>query len=505
MPPNAADQFQKAVRLQARNEKLEAARSYVLALQLQPRFFEAAFNLAVLLQGMGQADEAIACYRQALEVKPHYAPAWGHLGVALRDTGQNREAMDCFRQALRLKPDAADVVNNLGNLLRAENELTEAVACFRTAARLSPASAGIQANLGNALRDLGCLDEAVEALHLAIRLQPDYADAHWDLAFTWLLQGDFLRGFEEHEWRWRRTDFPPRQLATPLWHGENPTGRTLLVHAEQGAGDAIQFVRFASLLADQGARVILECPGALVALFQSVKGVQQVIAKGDPLPAFDWHVPIMSLPHRLGVTLNSLPSAVPYLQPPPDRQLPLPRRDVGCKGALRVGLVWRGNPQHKNDAHRSMPLASLERLFSLSNVEFFNLQLQSLAATVRETAPHQALIELQPLIHDFSDTAVLMRQLDLIIAVDTSVAHLAGALALPVWLLLPFAPDWRWLLKREDCPWYPTMRIIRQPRPGDWTSVVTEIDNGLRSLASTVLSREKLSPKATPAGTQNKA
>jgi tetratricopeptide (TPR) repeat protein len=286
MPPNATEQFQKAVRFQARNEKLEAARCYVLALQLRPRFFEAAFNLGVLLQEMGQPEEAIACYRQALHLKPHYAPAWGNLGVALREAGQNRDAIDCFRQALRRKPDAPDVLNNLGNVLRAEQELTEAVACFREAARRSPASAGVQANLGNALRDLGCLDEAAETLHRAIQLQPDYAEAHWDLAFTRLLQGDFVRGFEEFEWRWRRTDFPPRQLASPLWRGEDPAGRTLLVHSEQGAGDAIQFVRFVSLLAVQNARVVLECPRALVALFKSVEGVQHVVAKGNPLPEF---------------------------------------------------------------------------------------------------------------------------------------------------------------------------------------------------------------------------
>ena len=241
------------MRFRRAHQNLDAARGYVRALQLQPVFFEAAFNLAVLLQEMGRGDEAIACYRQALHLKPHYAPAWGNLGVALRDAGQNRDAIDCFRQALRCQPGAPDVLNNLGNALRAEDEPIAAIACFRAALRRSPANAGIQANLGNALREVGRLDEAVETLQHAIELQPDYAEAHWDLAVTRLLQGDFARGFAEYEWRWRRTDFPPRQFAAPLWCGENLAGRTLLVHAEQGAGDAIQFVRFVSGLAARGA------------------------------------------------------------------------------------------------------------------------------------------------------------------------------------------------------------------------------------------------------------
>jgi len=477
--PDSVAQFRQALRFQAQNQKLDAARGYMRALQLQPGFFEAAFNLAVVLQEMGQGEEAIACYRQALHLKPHYAPAWGNLGVALRDAGQNRDAIDCFRQALRCKPGIPDVLNNLGNALRAEEESVAAIACFRAALRRSPANAGIMANLGNALREVGRLDEAAETLQHAIQLQPDYAEAHWDLAVTRLLQGDFARGFAEYEWRWRRADFPPRQFAAPLWCGQSLAGRTLLVHAEQGAGDAIQFVRFAGLLAAHDARVVLECPRALVTLFESVDGVQRVIARGDPLPEFDWHVPLLSLPHRLGVTMDSLAAWVPYLRPPPDRRVPLPPASGGHRAALRVGLAWRGNPHYQNDRRRSMSVAALEPMFAATGVAFYSLQVSPTVEFTGEAANRDALINLEHLIHDFADTAALMAQLDLVISSDTSVAHLAGALGCPVWVLLSFAPDWRWLLERDDNPWYPTMRLFRQPAPGDWTSVVQQVRTAL--------------------------
>ena len=478
-PPDAVEQFRQAVQSQAGNQKLDAARGYMRALQLQPGFFEAAFNLAVVLQEMGQGEEAIACYRQALHLKPNYAPAWGNLGVALRDAGQNRDAIDCFHQALGCEPEAPDVLNNLGNALRAEEESALAIACFHAALRRSPANAGIMANLGNALREVGRVDEAAETLQHAIQLQPDYAEAHWDLAAIRLLQGDFARGFAEYEWRWRRADFPPRQFTAPLWGGERLTGRTLLVHAEQGAGDAIQFVRFVSALAARGARVVLECPRALAALFESVGGVQRVIVRGDPLPEFDWHVPLLSLPHRLGAGMDLLAASVPYLRPPLGRQVPLPPTRRDHPAALRVGLAWCGNPQHKNDRRRSMSVAALEPLFTVTGAAFYSLQVAPTAECAGEAANRDALIGLEHLIHDFADTAALMAQLDLVISVDTSVAHLAGALGCPVWVLLPFAPDWRWLLERDDNPWYPTMRLFRQPAPGDWTSVVQQVRSAL--------------------------
>ena len=478
-PPASAVRFQRALRCQERNQKLEAAHEYLQTLRLQPDLFEAAFNLGVLFQELGQSDQAVSCYRHALHCKPDLAPAWGNLGVALRDTDQGTEAVASFRQSLRLQPGEPNVLNNLGNALLAQQRYAEAIACFREGLLGATANPGIHLNLGNALRASGRVDEAVQSLRHALELRPDFAEAHWDLAFALLLQGDFTQGFNEYEWRWQRPEFPRRQLAAPLWHGEDLAGRTLLVHTEQGAGDCIQFVRFISDLPKRGARVILECPPSLAALFESMVGADRVIPKGTTLPDFDCHVPLLSLPHRLGVTVETIPAVMPYLRRPLNRCVALPpspsQRDV----RLKVGLVWRGNPQHKNDRQRSIPLALLEPLFAVPNVAFYNLQIAPGPQFASEAASQPALMPLEGLLRDFSDTASVVEQLDLVISADTSVAHLAGALGRNTWLLLPFAPDWRWMLAREDTPWYPGHRLFRQPAPGNWTAVVQRVRDAL--------------------------
>ena len=469
--------FNQAVRCQASNQKLEAAHEYVQALQLHPAFFEAAFNLGVLFQEMGQSDQAVGCYRHALQFKPDFASAWGNLGVALRDTDRAGEAVASFREALRLQPGESGVLNNLGNALLAQQQYAEAIACFRDGLRRAPANPGIHLNLGNALRASGRVGEAIQSLRQALELQPDFAEAHWDLAFALLLQGDFTQGFQEYEWRWRRPDFPRRRFASPLWLGEDLAGRTLLVHTEQGAGDAIQFVRFLGGLAERGARVLLECPPSLAELFESAPGAPRVVPRGDALPECDFHLPLLSLPQRLGITLDTIPARTPYLRPPASRCAVLPNGPRDTR--LKVGLVWRGNPQHQNDRQRSLPLASLEPLFAVPDVAFYNLQVAPGPQFVGEAASQPTLIPLEGLLRDFAGTASVVVQLDLVIAADTSVAHLAGALGRPAWVLLPFAPDWRWLLARADSPWYPTLRLFRQPAPGDWAAVVRCVRDAL--------------------------
>lgn len=450
---------------------------------MQPKLSEAAFNLGVLFQAMGQLPQAIGCYRRTLQLRPAYVPAWGNLGVALRDAGENSEAIASFRQALRLKPGSPSALNNLGNALRSDLRHEEAINAFREALRQEPDNVGIYENLGNTLREAGRPAEAVVYLRKAVRLQPDFAEAHWDLAFSLLLQGDFARGFEEYEWRWKLADFAPRQFAAPPWRGEDLAGQTLLVHTEQGAGDAIQFVRFANMVAAQSARVVLECPGSLAPLFASLRGVSEIVVRDGPLPEFDFHVPLLSLPHRLGATLDSVPASVPYLRAPADRRLSLPTLDLPGPAPLKVGLTWRGNPKHKNDKQRSVPFVSLGPLFALENIAYYSLQTG--APTLQpETPTRGRLFDVSNLLRDYADTAALLEQLDLLISVDTSVAHLAGALARPAWVLLPFAPDWRWLERREDSPWYPTLRLFRQPAPGDWASVIEKVCTELAAWAS---------------------
>jgi Tfp pilus assembly protein PilF len=489
---------------QAQNRELEAARTYARALQLRPNFYEAAFNLGVLLQKMGQLESAAECYRRTVQLRPDYVPAWCNLGVALRDAGRIAEAIESLREARRLQPDSISALNNLGNALRSALRYEEAVDTLREALVHDPGNPGIYENLGNALRETGRVGEAEAALRQALRLRPDFAEAHWDLAFALLLQGDFTRGFEEYEWRWRLADFPSRNFTAPLWEGQDLSGRTLLVHAEQGAGDAIQFVRLVRALAARGARVILECSRALTPLFASVQGATAVVCKGEPLPPFDFYIPLLSLPHRLGLTLESIPDSTPYLCPPPERPAtPLPPARPGT-GPFKVGLAWQGNPRQKNDRQRSLAPELLEPLLRVSGAAFYGLQVPPAPAPLgpkpaAEKFYSHKIVPLSPLIHDYADTAHFIMQLDLVITVDTSVAHLAGALGRPVWVLLPYAPCWRWLQDRLDTPWYPSMRLFRQSSPGNWTGLIKEAGAALAAHL-----RQNFSPAKVPVGPADK-
>lgn len=478
VPPGAVENFHRALKLQAQGCLDAAILCYQAAVENCPSNVEALYNLALLLQQQGRKQEAILRYRQALDIAPHLAPAWNNLGAALRDTGHPSEAIDCYKKSLRLRPDGADCLNNLGLALRAELRLDEAIECFQKSLRISPGNPCVWDNLGNAFRDAGRIHEAVGAFEKAIALKPGFAEAHYDLGFVLLLSGDFKRGWQEYEWRWRRADFPPRTFDCPLWKGvEDIAGKTLLVFTEQGFGDAIQFARLIPLLAARGARVVLECQPALESLFASLDGVSAVISRGQPLPQTDFHVPLLSLPSRLELSLDRIPDRMPYLRPVAGRERVLP--PGARQEAFRVGLVWAGNPNHVNDRQRSIPWHLIESLPEMPGVGFFSLQ-------TGVSAPHagQSLTSMESLMRDFADTAALIRQLHLVISVDTAVAHLAGALGTPVWTLLPCAPDWRWMLNRDDSPWYPSMRLIRQPQPGDWPSVMARVGEDLSKLFS---------------------
>jgi Flp pilus assembly protein TadD len=481
------ERFEQGLHYQAQDRSVEAARAYLRALQLQPSLFQAAFNLGLLLQKTGRLEDAIGCYRHALKYNPNLAPAWVNLGAALRETDQGLEAVTSFRQALRHGPRDPEVLNQLGNALRALQRYPEAIASYQEALGQAPGHPGIHLNLGDALRACGQVDQAITCLQHAVQVQPGFAEAHWSLAFALLLQGDFSRGFAEYEWRWWRRDYPRRQFTAPLWQGQGLAGRTLLVHTEQGAGDSIQFVRFLTTLAARGARVVLECPSSLRALFRSAAGAHCVFTRGESPPRFDYHVPLLSLPHLLGVTLQSLPAATPYLRPLANPRVLLPQSPAQNGACLKVGLAWRGNPKHVNDSQRSIPLPCLAPLFALPNVTFYSLQVSTAAEFSAEAAAQNRLIDLAGELHDFADTANAIAQLDAVISVDTSVAHLAGALGRPTWVLLPFAPDWRWMLKRDDSPWYPTVRLFRQTEPGNWSSVIERVCSALIALSQSSL------------------
>lgn len=464
---------------------MDSARCFYQAIQIQPDYFEALYNLGLVLQESRQLAEACSSYEQALRLRPNSAVVLNNLGVAQKQLGRWSEAVTTHRRALLLEPDNLDFLNNLANALRAGEQVGEAIEVLERALKVKPDSAVLWHSLGNASREAGRLAQSLSAFRRALALVPDLVESHWDMAFVLLLQGDFLNGWEEYEWRWRRKDYPPRSFAQPAWRGEDLQGKRLLVYAEQGAGDAIQFARYLPLLAQRGARVILECPRLLVRLFETISGPEQVIAKGDEIPAFDLHCALLSLPRLFGTTLGSIPAEVPYLRSEAGEfQLPAPARAVSGR-PVRVGLVWAGNPAHQNDARRSLPLETLHAWLGNVDAAFYSLQLERGLNAASQKQNASWLADLAPLLADYADTAALVTQLDLVISVDTSVAHLAGALGRPVWLLLPFAPEWRWLVDRPDSPWYPTMRLFRQPAAGDWNSVLKEVSERIKVLART--------------------
>jgi len=461
-------------------EKLEEAEQCCRqALLLVPGMAEAYSNLAAVFSAAGRHQEAEQAAQEALARNPSLAEPWVALAAARQAQGAYGEAERCARQALALRPGYAEAENNLGNALLEQGRLEEAEAHYREAIRRKPGLADAHYNLGNALRAGLRLEEACGAYQEAIRIRGDHVKAHWNLALTLLLGGRLEEGFREFEWRWKKKDTPPRLLEQPLWDGSPLAGRTLLLHAEQGLGDTIQFSRYAKLARNSGGRVVLECPAKLAALLATVPGVNEVLPQGAPPPPFDVHAPLGSLPGLCGTTLNNIPAATPYLKVAEEFRRKW-RQRLGTAGGRRIGLVWAGNPLHAEDARRSCSLEALAPLARVAGVRWCSLQFGERAAEAARPPQGWRIEDLSGETADFRDAAAALEQLDLLISVDTAMAHLAGALARPVWLLLAYVPDWRWLLGREDTPWYPTMRLFRQPRPGDWASVVDAVVRALK-------------------------
>jgi len=459
----------------------EAIAAFHQAIALNPNLPEAHNNLGNALKDKGQLDEAIAARRQAIALRPTYAEAHNNLGNALKDKGQLEEAVAAYRQAIALRPAYAEAHNNLGNALKDKGQLDEAVAAYRQAIALNPNLPEAHSNLGMALKDKGQHDDAIVAFRQAIGLNPNLPEVHHNLSLSLLARGDFQQGWEEHEWRWKCKEFPSpaRNFAQPQWDGRPLDGRTLLIHTEQGFGDAIQFIRCLPLVEQMGGRIFVECPAELQRLFRTMAGRCRIVARGQPPPAFDLHCPLLSLPRVFGMNLDNIPQTVPYLHADAEDAGRWQHRLADHSAVAKVGLAWAGRPTHKNDRNRSMKLAKLAPLGQVPGVSFFSLQKGEAAAEAKTPPPGMELIDWTEELKDFADTAALIANLDLVIAVDTAVAHLAGAMGKAVWTLLPFASDWRWLLEREDSPWYPSMRLFRQPCIGDWDSVIIRVVDAL--------------------------
>jgi len=423
--------------------------------------------------------------RQLLALNPRHAPSLVLLAILALDAQNFPAAIEFCRLAIAIAPNNAEAHCNLGNAHHHQAKYLESLPHLRRSVRINPNRFEAQVSLGNTLRALGQLDEAIAAYRKATSLQPQSADAHNTLAMALLAKGDFGAGWQEYEFRWQTPQlFPARpQYAEPQWHGQAAPGKTLLIHDEQGFGDTLQFCRLASLAADRGLRVILTAAPALIALLKSLRGIDHLIPRGEPVPAFDLYCPMMSLPLALGITIDTIPAPIPYLHADPQIIADF-RARLGPTTCKRIGLVWAGNPRKGQrlltlvDSRRSIDAALLAPLFEVPGLEFISLQKDGPAAPA-----HFPLIDLMPAIHDFAGTAALIANLDLVICVDTSVAHLAGALGKPVWLLDRYDHCWRWLNGRRDSPWYPNLRIYRQPRPHDWLSVIQQVAQDLQSFA----------------------
>ena len=456
-----------------------AAVSYERALTLAPDHAETHFHLGVVRMKQQSTAAATKSFRRTVELDPQHAEAHNNLGLLEHDAGNFESAVHCFERAIRHHPGRYYPAEyNLARALAGHQDLERAVEAYEKAVRWAPEHLDARLGLANMLTALGHPEAALPQLRAAVELCPDSAAANLNLSLALLQLGQWDEGWPLYQWRHKTSTGDPRLFDKPLWTGWPLHGERILLHSEQGLGDTLQCARYVPLVRDRGGVPILECQAPLVPLLATVEGAGHVIARGDPLPAFDCHVPLMNLPGILQSTPDSVPSDVPYLLASSDAaeawRVRLARHTA--PSLLRVGLTWAGNPDHANDKNRSMIPDRLNPLRDVDGIAWFGLQKGA------RTLPGLPLSDLGTDLTDFGETAAAILNLDLVISVDTSVAHLAGALARPVWTLLTHAADWRWLMDRADTPWYPTMRLFRQPRRGDWESVIETVRAELESL-----------------------
>ena len=477
-----------SIALKAMGKLDEAVESCRQALRLEPGFTEAYFNLANAMRDQDRCDEAIANYRCALSIDPDYAEAYNNLGILLNDLGRPEEAAENYRRAIELKADYAEAHNNIGIVLRDRGRLAEAIAYYEQVIQLDPHFFEAYYNLGNALKELGRCDEAIENYQRAIQIKPGYAQAHWNRSHAYLLKGDFVNGWQGYEWR-RNPELEiltyPHRHHQPRWDGSDFAGKRLLVYCEQGLGDSLQFMRYLPMVKARGGTVIFEAWKPLHGILLDSANVDHLLELSFEQKTdadFDLHISLMDLPALFGTTLETIPADVPYVLPNPQK-VGHWRTRLDNPG-LKVGIVWAGSPEHGNDHNRSCPLEMFAPLAAINRVKLHGLQKGEAAGQVERLSQVVAIENLSEDLHDFADTAAAVENLDLVISVDTAPAHLAGAMGKPTWTLLPFAPDWRWMLERAESPWYPTMRLFRQERWGDWNSVFDRVTEELRTLAT---------------------
>ncbi len=476
-PDHAEAHHNRGVSLQFLKRYDEALASFDRTLALRPDDAKALCNRGNALKELKRLEEALASYDRALSLRPDYAEALNNRGTILDELRQFEEALASYGRALALRPDYAEAHSNRGIALTALKRFDEALESIERALALRPDYAEALNSRGLALHEYNRYGEALASYQAAIALKPDFAQAHFNAAQCRLLLGDFERGWQENEWRWGidQASGAKRGFVQPQWSGlEEIAGKTILLHAEQGFGDTIQFYRYARLVTARGARVVLEVQWPLKRLLSELADPQVVLARGERLPPFDLHCPLLSLPRVFGTRLATIPPMSPPLCVP--RQVTqMWESRLGPKVKPRIGIAWSGRPSHKNDHNRSIPLQTLLGFCALP-VELVSLQKEAGGddeSFLRSQA--SSVTHFGPALTDFMDTAALVSLMDLVVTVDTSVAHLAAALERPTWILLPSPPDWRWMLDREDTPWYPSARLFRQQQAGDWGVVIARV------------------------------
>jgi Flp pilus assembly protein TadD len=459
-----------AVALQALGQLEAAAETCREALVKAPGLHHAHLNMGVILEQQGRKAEAAAHIRRAYELEPRDPRVLTNLGNSELAHGRAAEAEALQRQALQLAPGFAEAEANLGAALLTQDRFVDAEHALRRAIALQPGLADAYRNLGIALEQQGRFDEALQEFDRALAHDASNAEAHVARAMALLRRGDFTPGWAEYAWRWRTREArtAARVFDRPPWNGEALDGLTILLHAEQGMGDTIQFLRYVPMVAARGACVILEVQAPLKPLCAGLAGTERVIAAGESLPPHDRHCPLLDLPRIFGTTIDTIPAVTPYIEVDPQRAA-LWRPRIERRHGVKVGLVWAGNPDFRDDRRRSIPPEALAPLFAVPGITFFALQV---GARAHDLAPIRQVETLGAELRDFADTAACVHALDLVIAVDTAVAHLAAALGRRTLILLPKVADWRWLVDRGDSPWYPFAALFRQKQPGDWTSTV---------------------------------
>jgi len=451
------------------------------AIENRPRVPQFHYNSGLVFIALNRHEKAILAFEKAIKLKPDYAEAYYNLALALKEQQKFENAVKNFKQAIQLVPDDAYAYYNLGNTYEALGRYEAAVKNYQLAIKKNRNFADVHNNLAVVLRELGRHDEAISHCREAIRVQPDCAEAHWNMSLELLLNGQFEEGWKRHEWRFRRgkrSTIYPYDFGIPLWDGSRFTGKRLFVHSEQGFGDTLQFLRYLPMVKRLGGTVIFETFGPLLEILNSFPGIDELVEispNRSYAESCNYYVPIMSLPMLFATDISTIPSNIPYIFADPVKIEQWKNR-INRKG-FRIGIVWAGKSGHGNDKNRSCALKDFTTLAGIPGVAMYGLQKGDVVRQAETLG--ERIINFDHELKDFSETAAAIENLDLIISVDTVVAHLAGAMGKPVWILLPYAPDWRWLLEREDSPWYPTMRLFRQPVRGDWGAVFDRIKDEL--------------------------